>query len=106
MPPIEEQERIAVYLDTQSSRISNASEGIQQEIEILEQFKRSLIVETVIRGLLCTGPQKDSKISWVGSIPTHWNVHPVYYYFGERKHKNIDGQETNLLSLSYQEMLN
>jgi len=101
VPPIEEQERIADYLDTQNSRISKASEGIQQEIEILEQFKRSLIVETVIKGLPCTGPQKESKISWVGLIPTHWNVHPVYYYFGERKHKNIDGQETNLLSLSY-----
>jgi len=44
---------------------------------------------------------KDSGISWVGNIPSHWGVHPVYFYFGERKNKNRFGQEDNLLSLSY-----
>lgn len=44
---------------------------------------------------------KDSGLSWVGKIPSDWAAHPVYYYFGERKNKNIFGQEDNLLSLSY-----
>lgn len=44
---------------------------------------------------------KDSGLSWVGKIPSDWLAHPVYYYFGERKNKNIFGQEDNLLSLSY-----
>lgn len=44
---------------------------------------------------------KNSGITWVGSIPKHWKVHPVYFYFGERKNKNRFGSETNLLSLSY-----
>lgn len=44
---------------------------------------------------------KDSKIEWVGEIPEHWEIHPLYYYFSERKRKNILGKETNLLSLSY-----
>ena len=44
---------------------------------------------------------KDSGIAWVGSIPSHGCVHPVYFYFGERKNKNKFGQEDNLLSLSY-----
>ena len=44
---------------------------------------------------------KDSGLSWVGKIPSDWTAHPVYYYFGERKNKNIFGQEDNLLSLSY-----
>ena len=44
---------------------------------------------------------KDSGIEWVGSIPAHWRIHPVYYYFGEGKNKNRLGQENNLLSLSY-----
>lgn len=44
---------------------------------------------------------KDSGLSWVGEIPSDWVPHPVYYYFGERKNKNIFGQEDNLLSLSY-----
>ena len=44
---------------------------------------------------------KDSGIEWVGEIPEHWEVHPLYYYFSERKRKNVLGKETNLLSLSY-----
>ena len=44
---------------------------------------------------------KDSGIEYVGEIPAHWNMHPLYYYFGERKHKNSLGKENNLLSLSY-----
>lgn len=44
---------------------------------------------------------KDSGLEWVGLIPEEWQIHPVYYYFGERKNKNSLGQEDNLLSLSY-----
>lgn len=44
---------------------------------------------------------KDSGIEWIGQIPQTWDEHPIYYYFAERKNKNIFGQEQNLLSLSY-----
>ena len=44
---------------------------------------------------------KDSGIEWIGECPEHWDKHPLYYYFEERKNKNILGRETNLLSLSY-----
>jgi len=44
---------------------------------------------------------KDSGISYVGLVPSHWATHPVYFYYGERKSKNSLGKEENLLSLSY-----
>jgi type I restriction enzyme S subunit len=44
---------------------------------------------------------KYSGMEWVGMIPEHWSIHPIYYYFCERKNKNSHGQESNLLSLSY-----
>lgn len=44
---------------------------------------------------------KDSGIEWVGAIPATWKIHPLYYYFSERKCKNTLGKENNLLSLSY-----
>lgn len=44
---------------------------------------------------------KDSGIEWIGEIPAGWDVHPVYYYFEERKNSNYALQEQNLLSLSY-----
>lgn len=44
---------------------------------------------------------KDSGIAWIGEIPEHWDIHPVYLYFDERKSTNYKMQEQNLLSLSY-----
>ena len=67
----------------------------------MEQYKRSVITETVTKGLNPDAEMKDSGIEWVSTIPAHWPVHPVYTYFGERKNKNRFGTEDNLLSLSY-----
>lgn len=44
---------------------------------------------------------KDSGIKWIGQIPENWCVHPIYAFFNERKNKNFDLREKNLLSLSY-----
>ena len=60
-----------------------------------------IITEVVTKGLNPDAEMKDSGIEWVGMIPAHWPVHPVYTYFGERKNKNRFGVEDNLLSLSY-----
>lgn len=101
IPPLEEQGEIATFLDSQCSEIDAISADIQKEIEILEQYKRSVITEAVTKGLNPDVEMKDSGIEWVGNIPVHWDVRPLYYYFAERKKKNYLGQEQNLLSLSY-----
>ncbi len=101
VPPIVEQKKIANYLDSKCSEIDAISADIQKEIETLEQYKRSVITEAVTKGLNPDVEMEDSRIEWVGSIPAHWGVHPLYYYFSERKKKNYLGQEQNLLSLSY-----
>ena len=101
IPPILEQKKIISFLDSQCSEIDAISADIQKEIEILEQYKRSVITEAVTKGLNPDVEMKDSGIEWVESIPAHWDVRPLYYYFAERKKKNYLGQEQNLLSLSY-----
>lgn len=100
-PDMLEQKKIADFLDTKCSEIDAISADIQKEIETLEQYKRSVITEAVTKGLNPDVEMKDSGIEWVESIPAHWDVRPLYYYFAERKKKNYLGQEQNLLSLSY-----
>lgn len=100
-PPFEVQKSIADFLDQKCSEIDTLVADIQSQIETLEQYKRSLITETVTKGLNPDVETKDSGIEWVGNIPEHWEVHPVYHYFGERKVKNSALKEQNLLSLSY-----
>ena len=100
-PQLSEQKVIANFLDSKCSEIDAISADIQKEIEILEQYKRSVITEAVTKGLNPDAEMKDSGIEWVGNVPAHWDVRPLYYYFAERKKKNYLGQEQNLLSLSY-----
>ena len=100
-PQLSEQKVIANFLDSKCSEIDAISADIQKEIEILEQYKRSVITEAVTKGLNPDVEMKDSGIEWVGNIPVHWDVRPLYYYFAERKKQNYLGQEQNLLSLSY-----
>lgn len=101
VPPINEQQRIADFLDAKCAEIDALVADIQTQIDTLEQYKRSVITETVTKGLNPNAEMKDSGIQWVGEIPVHWPVHPVYSYYGERKNKNRLGKEDNLLSLSY-----
>lgn len=100
-PPYEEQVRIADYLDAKRTEIDSLIIDIQSQIDGLEQYKRSVITEAVTRGLTPDAEMKDSGIEWVGEIPAAWDIHPVYYYFGERRNKNYALAEQNLLSLSY-----
>ena len=100
-PPLSEQKAIAEYLDEKCGEIDALLADIKEEIETLEQYKRSVITESVTKGLDPSAPMKNSGIEWVGEIPEHWATHPLYHYFSERKRKNLLGKETNLLSLSY-----
>ena len=100
-PPIEIQDKITQYLDTATAKVDEIISDIQTQIDTLEQYKRSVITETVTKGLNPAAEMKDSGIEWVGRIPPHWPIHPVYSYYGERKNKNRLGKEDNLLSLSY-----
>lgn len=101
MPPIQEQKHIVNFLDAKCAEIDALTADIQTQIDTLEQYKRSVITETVTKGLNPDVEMKDSGIEWIGEIPGTWDIHPVYSYFGERKNKNSLGNENNLLSLSY-----
>ena len=50
-PQLSEQKVIANFLDSKCSEIDAISADIQKEIEILEQYKRSVITEAVTKGL-------------------------------------------------------
>lgn len=101
IPNEKEQQQIADFLDTKCSEIDATAEDIQKEIFLLEDYKKSVITEAVTKGLNPDAEMKDSGIEWIGEIPKHWEVHPVYVYFEEGKTKNYRMQEQNLLSLSY-----
>lgn len=44
---------------------------------------------------------KDSGVEWVGDMPDHWQTKPAFAAVMEQCIKNSDGAESNVLSLSY-----
>lgn len=74
IPPLVEQESIAAYLDTETSKIDRKISILEQKFEKLEEYKQSVIFETATKGLDNNVPMKDSGIDWIGDIPAHWEV--------------------------------
>ena len=86
-PPAEEQQRIADFLDAKCAEIDALTADIQTQIDTLEQYKRSVITETVTKGLNPDAERKDSGIEWVGKMPLAWDAVPNKYLM--YKVKNI-----------------
>ena len=85
VPPISEQKAIAEFLDKKCGEVDALIADIQQEIETLEQYKRSVITEAVTKGLDPSVPMIDSGIDWVGIMPKHWKKMPNKYLMYKEK---------------------
>jgi len=80
-PPLSEQTAIANYLDTKTAAIDRKIELLTAKADKYKALRRSLINETVCRGLPASEgftpsealiKMKDSGIEWIGMIPEHW----------------------------------
>lgn len=100
-PSSSEQQRIADFLDRECGKIDSIIVDIQKQTELLEKYKRSVIFETVTKGLDHSVQMKDSGIDYIGTIPECWTIEPLFIHFREGKKKNVACKEENLLSLSY-----
>ena len=74
VPPLDEQEHIASYLDRKCSQIDAIITRQQEVIEKLKAYKLSVISEAVTKGLDPNVPMKDSGVEWIGSIPEGWET--------------------------------
>ena len=83
VPPLDEQQRIAEFLDRECGKIDGLKADIQAQIDTLEQYKRSVITEAVTHGLNPSVPMKDSKV-WYGQIPSEWKELKGKYVFKQR----------------------
>ena len=74
VPELDEQCRIADYLDRKCSQIDAIIARQQEVIEKLKAYKLSVITEAVTKGLNPVVPMKDSGIDFIGSIPEAWRI--------------------------------
>lgn len=81
VPPIDEQDRIAAYLDEQCKKIDEIMADIQNQIDTLEDYKKSVISEAVTKGLDPNAVMKDSGVSYIGKIPSSWKTDKGKFIF-------------------------
>ena len=93
-PMVEEQKAIANYLDAQCSKLDSIIADLEKQIDTLQKYKKSLITETVTKGLDKSAQMKDSGIEWIGQIPEHWSVKRLKYVMNnfDSQRKPIEAQ--------------
>ena len=73
------QNNIADLLDIKCAEIDSLHADIEKQIDVLEQYKKSVITEAVTKGLDPNVEMKDSGIKWIGKIPKNWAVLRLKY---------------------------
>ncbi len=97
LPSLDEQQRIAEFLDRECGKIDGLKADIQAQIDTLEQYKRSVITVAVTHGLNPSAPMKDSGAGWMPLIPLHWKADKLKFHLRQRGIKNqIDKQVLSL----------
>lgn len=79
IPAEDEQKAIADFLDKECAQIDSIAADLEKQIALLQQYKKSLITETVTKGLDKSVPMKDSGVEFLGKIPAHWKVSKTKY---------------------------
>lgn len=90
IPPLSEQQTIADYLDDKCAQIDNITATINEQIEVLKQYKKSVITEAVTKGLDPNVPMKDSGVKWIGQIPEKWELTRIAGLYNLRNTKVSD----------------
>lgn len=79
LPSLNEQSRIATFLDQKCAEIDSLISLQEEMISELQAFKQSVITEAVTKGLDKNVKMKDSGVEWIGGIPEHWDARSIKY---------------------------
>lgn len=85
LPPSSEQDKIADFLDEKCAEIDKLSEDIKKQIDILNNYKKSVITRAVTKGLDPNVEMKDSGVVAIGDIPSTWKLCRIKNLFIDNK---------------------
>ena len=74
LPNEQECFKIVDFLDEKCNEIDSLAKDIEEQIETLEEYKKSVITEAVTKGLDPNVEMKDSGIEWIGDVPKDWEL--------------------------------
>jgi type I restriction enzyme S subunit len=103
VPPEDEMESIASYLDRTTARVDTLIAKKTRFIDLLHEKRQALIAHAVTKGLDDRVQTKDCGVEWLGKVPETWSVAPLRVFL--RLRRDIVGTESaniKLLSLTLQ----
>ena len=83
IPIIPESEQLAIanFLDRETTKIDALIAEQERLIELLQEKRQAVISHAVTKGLNPDAPMKDSGVEWLGEVPEHWSILPVWMLF-------------------------
>lgn len=96
LPEMNEQIKIAEYLDIKCGEIKEIIKKTTDSIEEYKKLRNSVITETVTRGLNPSRNYSQSAYSWIGEYPSEWKEIKIRWLLDERKERSEEGQEEPL----------
>ena len=81
LPSLTEQTIVAATLDRETARIDALITKKTRFIELLKEKRQALITHAVTNGLDPNVKMKDSGVEWLGEVPAHWQIKPLWSVF-------------------------
>lgn len=88
--PMEEQKAIAAFLDVETQKIDALITEQETLIALLAEKRQATIAHTVTHGLNSHAPVTDSAMVWLGAVPSHWSLPPLYLRYSSELGKMLD----------------
>ena len=70
----QEAQKIANFLDHETTKIDSLIEKQKQLIQLLKEKRQAVISHAVTKGLDPSVKMKDSGVEWLGEVPEHWKT--------------------------------
>lgn len=100
IPKISIQLKIVELLDCELRNLDSLLLAKRSLLNLLEERKRAVVAEAVMRGLDRSAPLRPSGIDWLGEIPAHWEIERSRWLFNERDERSETGEE-EMLTVSH-----
>jgi type I restriction enzyme S subunit len=76
-PALQEQERIAAFLDASCAAIDAAVAAKRRQIDTLDGLLKTTMHAAVTRGISRNTELRDSQLKWLGQLPTTWKLSAI-----------------------------
>lgn len=97
VPSKSEQKAIVRFLDRETARIDELITEQEHLIDLLHERREAVVDSLVTSGLNAAADTRYSGCDWIGAIPEHWRVRPLWSMF--RRTKDVDHPDEQMLSV-------